>query len=115
MMNYFYLGTSADAFMAFNEVLNTWKCLACQKDFNVKYNAKRHIETMHFVNKPEQCLESTYDSSHCKVSCSKVQRYSRVQNKRAGTFINFQAFFQGACSYLAQYFLSILIFLTKPT
>ena len=34
--------------------------------------------------------------------------YSRVQNKRAGTFIDFQVFFQSACSYFAQCLLVVL-------
>ena len=50
-----------------------------------------------------------------KVSPRGAAAYSSVRNKRAGTFINFQVFFQGACFYFAQDLLVMLIFLTKPT
>ena len=50
---------------------------------------------------------------HSTMTFGKID-YSWVRNKRAGTFINFQAFFQGARSYFAQYFLFILTFFNKP-
>ena len=42
-------------YIAHNSTENKWRCLICQREFNRRNNAKRHIELKHFENQPEQC------------------------------------------------------------
>jgi len=44
-----------DDYMAWNSSMNTWRCLTCQKEFNMKHHVKVHIQSNHLENKAEQC------------------------------------------------------------